>query len=44
MGSIKSTYSDDFSFLVYGQLPNENEILSSMKKVRERIRKVSWDS
>lgn len=40
---IKSTYSGDFSFLVYGQLPNENEVFQSLWKVKNRIEKVNWN-
>lgn len=39
---IKSTYSGDFSFLVYGQLPNEDEVFQSLWKVKNRIGKVNW--
>jgi len=39
---IKSTYSGDFSFLVYGKLPNENEVFQSLWKVKNRIEKLNW--
>jgi predicted nucleotidyltransferase component of viral defense system len=39
---IKSTYTGDFSFLVYGQLPNEIEVFQSLRRVKNRIEKVNW--
>jgi predicted nucleotidyltransferase component of viral defense system len=40
---INDTYSGDFSFLVYGQLPNEIEVFQTLWKVKNRIGKVNWN-
>lgn len=34
---LKSTYNNDFRRLVYGELPHENEILETLKRVGVRI-------
>jgi len=40
---LKSTYTKDFSGLVYGDLPSPEEILSSLKFLAERIAGVTWE-
>lgn len=39
---IKSTYNGEFSNLVYGDLPNENEIFQSLSSIKERLETVDW--
>lgn len=40
---IKSSYHGDFKDMVLGDLPDDEEILESLKKVTERLNQVSWD-
>jgi predicted nucleotidyltransferase component of viral defense system len=39
---IKSTYSEDFSQLVYGKLPSEKEVLATLKMIAERMKSIAW--
>ncbi|TDT46694.1 nucleotidyltransferase AbiEii toxin of type IV toxin-antitoxin system [Maribacter spongiicola] len=39
---LKDTYQNDFKFLVYGELPNEEDILMTIMKVGERLRTITW--
>lgn len=39
---IKSVYSGEFSHLVFGDLPSENEIFDSLKSIRRRLETVDW--
>jgi len=39
---LKLTYTGDFSNLVYGKLPLENEIAKTLKLVKERLSSVEW--
>jgi Nucleotidyl transferase AbiEii toxin, Type IV TA system len=39
---LKDTYSNSFKNLVYGNLPNEKDILSTLKKIKTRLTKVNW--
>ena len=39
---IKSTYSEDFSQLVYGKLPSEKEVLATLKMIAERMKPIAW--
>ena len=41
-GKLKTTYFSDFNGLVYGELPDENEILRSLQKIKDRIETVNW--
>lgn len=40
---ISPMYNADFKNLVYGQLPNDSEILLTMKRIKDRIADTSWD-
>src|SRR5690554_2833749 len=40
--TMKITYSNDFKDLVYGDLPNEGDILNTLKMIRERLKAISW--
>ena len=40
---IKSSYHGDFKDMVSGDLPGDDEILESLKKVTERLNQISWD-
>lgn len=39
---LKSTYTNDFSGLVYGELPDEQELLVTLVQIRERLALVDW--
>jgi hypothetical protein len=39
---LKSTYTGDFKNLVYGALPNEKNILETLKMIQERLEAISW--
>lgn len=39
---LKSTYTNDFSGLVYGDLPDEQELLATLVQIRERLVLVDW--
>ncbi len=40
---LKPTYFSGFAKLVYGKLPDENEILISLKTIKTRLEKIKWD-
>lgn len=37
------TYEQEFSKLVHGQLPDENEVLKTIKLLKERMKKIEWN-
>lgn len=39
---LKSTYTNDFSGLVYGDLPDEQEVMGTLMQIRERLATVDW--
>ncbi len=39
---INPTYSAVFKRLVYGELPNEEDILETLKMIQERLQSISW--
>ena len=39
---LKNTYVNDFSNLVYGELPNEEDILETIQTVSARLQGVKW--
>jgi hypothetical protein len=40
---IRKDYSNDFKDFVYGELPHENLIYSTIQKISERLRNINWD-
>lgn len=40
---IKQVYTNRFNELVFGELPGETEILSTLKTVANRLRTVEWN-
>ncbi|UOY06148.1 nucleotidyl transferase AbiEii/AbiGii toxin family protein [Muricauda sp. SCSIO 64092] len=40
---LKDTYQGAFKFLVYGELPKEQDVLITMVKVSERLSQVKWE-
>ena len=41
--SLSTVYTRDFSNLVYGNLPDESEVLETLKMIRERLVAVKWE-
>jgi len=39
---LKTTYSTTFSKLVYGELPNDKEILETLNAIKERMENINW--
>jgi hypothetical protein len=39
---LKLTYTGDFSNLVYGKIPAENEIETTLNLIKERLSNVEW--
>lgn len=40
---LKNTYKTDFKNLVYGELPDEKEILKTFQKVSSRLKSITWN-
>lgn len=40
---LRNTYQTTFSTLVFGEIPDENSILNTLHKIKERIEKVNWE-
>lgn len=39
---LKTTYQGDFSSLVYGELPEEQAILETLKRIQSRLENINW--
>lgn len=40
---LKTIYNGDFKNLVYGELPEDADILETMKRIKDRLTKITWD-
>jgi len=40
---IKNPYLSDFKNMVYGELPNEKDILQSIETIAKRLKKITWN-
>tara|TARA_R110000868_G_scaffold280326_2_gene540362 strand:+ start:6065 stop:7042 length:978 start_codon:yes stop_codon:yes gene_type:complete len=40
---LKDTYQNDFKFLVYGELPKEEDVLATIIEVSRRLAQVKWE-
>lgn len=40
---LQTVYKNDFKNLVYGDLPNENEVLKSLQYIKERMVAINWN-
>jgi hypothetical protein len=40
---LKDTYQNNFKFLVYGELPNEEEVFLTIIKLSKRLAQVKWE-
>jgi len=41
-GQLKDTYQNDFKFMVYEKLPDEEDVMSTILKVKQRLQEVDW--
>lgn len=39
---LKSTYNNNFKYLVYGKLPNEKDVFITLETIKERLTRVLW--
>lgn len=39
---MKAVYNGDFKNLVYGYLPDDKDVLDSLKRIQERLKTISW--
>jgi len=39
---LELVYNGDFKKIVYGELPNSDDVLKTMKMIKERLNKVEW--
>ena len=39
---LKTTYFSSFNKLVYGELPNDIEILETLKTIMKRMENINW--
>lgn len=40
---LREAYEGSFKALVYGDFPHEREIISSLNRIRERLKQVNWN-
>ncbi|WP_430812484.1 MULTISPECIES: nucleotidyl transferase AbiEii/AbiGii toxin family protein [unclassified Carboxylicivirga] len=40
---LKISYNGDFKKLVYGELPNDSDVLNTLKQIKTRLAKVAWN-
>jgi hypothetical protein len=40
--TLRVTYSNDFKDLVYGELPKEDDVLNTLKMIKERLKSIYW--
>jgi hypothetical protein len=40
---LKTIYSSDFKNLVYGTLPSDDDVLVTMKRIKERLTSITWN-
>lgn len=43
-GKISSSYKGTFKELVFGELPNENEILKTLQLIEIRLKQINWNT
>lgn len=39
---LKDTYQNDFKFLVFGELPKEEQVIDTIEMVSDRLTKINW--
>jgi hypothetical protein len=39
---LKTIYNGDFKNLVYGELPKEDSVLETLKRIQERLKTIAW--
>ena len=40
---LKTAYNGDFKKLVYGVLPKDDDVLETLKRIKERLASIDWD-
>jgi hypothetical protein len=40
---LKETYQNEFKFLVYGELPKEEDVLATIIRVSKRLSRIKWE-
>ena len=40
---LNTSYNDDFKTMVYGELPNDDDVLLTLKRIKARMKSISWD-
>ena len=40
---LRNTYFSTFNKLVYGELPNDTDILETLKIINERMKNINWE-
>jgi hypothetical protein len=41
-GELKSSYSGDFKNLVFGELPDEEAVMETLKMIQKRLKTINW--
>ena len=39
---LKTIYNGDFKNLVYGELPKDDSVLETLKRIQERLKTIAW--
>jgi hypothetical protein len=39
---LKASYTDSFKNMVYGVLPKEEDVLETFKRIKQRLKEISW--
>ncbi|MDR9418279.1 nucleotidyl transferase AbiEii/AbiGii toxin family protein [Gracilimonas sp.] len=42
-GQLKNMYEQDFQYLVFGELPKQEDIHGSLTKIKTRLHEIDWD-
>jgi predicted nucleotidyltransferase component of viral defense system len=40
---LKKTYNSEFKNLVFGELPTDTDVLSTMRRIKERLKSINWN-
>ncbi|WP_084071224.1 hypothetical protein [Desulfocicer vacuolatum] len=41
--SVRSSYRTSFKHMVFGQLPDETDLLATLDKIKSRIQPIAWE-
>ncbi len=42
-GKLKTTYSNEFRGLIYGELPSEGQLLATLQRIKIRLKQIRWE-